>query len=68
MSTIKNKLIFISFLVSIVFISTTEVKSGSYVYGGPKLFYYDVTQEDLNDKNNKLPSAIVQNNRCRYGR
>ena len=54
MSTIKNKLIFISFLVSIVFISTTEVKSGSYVYGGPKLFYYDVTQEDLNDTATEL--------------
>ena len=42
----KNIKILLSLLGLLVLFSNI-VKAESYLYGGPKLFYYDVTQEDL---------------------
>ena len=31
----------------ILSLSTASIKAENYIYGGPKLFFYDVTQEDI---------------------
>ena len=36
-------------LTTLLFFNVSEVKSDSYLYGGPKIFYYDVTQDDVDD-------------------
>lgn len=36
------------FITTLFLFNVSDVKSEGYVYGGPKLFYYDVTNEDLN--------------------
>ena len=40
-------------LTSLLFVSS-NLKAESYIYGGPKLFYYDVTNEDLQSTANQL--------------
>ena len=40
-------------LTSLLFVSS-NLKAENYIYGGPKLFYYDVTNEDLQSTANQL--------------
>ena len=42
------------FFSSFFLLNVSEVKSENYLYGGPKLFYYDVTNEDLQATANDL--------------
>ena len=42
------------FFSSFFLLNVSEVKSENYLYGGPKLFYYDVTNEDLQSTANDL--------------
>ena len=50
----KNTKLFLFLLGLLVFFSNI-VKAENYLYGGPKLFYYDVTQDDLD----KLATDLV---------
>ena len=42
-----KKIILTTISVFIISVSTVSLKAENYIYGGPKLFYYDVTQEDV---------------------
>ena len=58
-------------LTSLLFVSS-NLKAESYIYGGPKLFYYDVTNEDLQSTANQIvnlgfSSARVSANTSGYG-
>jgi len=42
-----KKVILATLSVFLLNLSTVSLKAENYVYGGPKLFFYDVTQEDI---------------------
>ncbi|WP_440654386.1 hypothetical protein [Candidatus Pelagibacter sp. HIMB1506] len=49
---ILNKLS--SILIVFLLVLSTGSKAESYLYGGPKIFYYDVTNEDLQSTANEI--------------
>ena len=60
------------FMAMYFIISTGVSKAENYIYGGPKIFYYDVTQEDLDSTATELvslgfSSATVEANTAGIG-
>ncbi len=44
----------VTILISSILLLSRNLKAENYIYGGPKLFYYDVTNEDLQSAANEL--------------
>ena len=44
----------VTILISSILLLSSNLKAENYIYGGPKLFYYDVTNEDLQSTANEL--------------
>lgn len=69
----KNLKTFIGIFTALYFvISIAASKAENYLYGGPKIFYYDVTQSDLDSTATELvslgfSSATVQANTAGLG-
>ena len=54
-SNVKNFVVAIALIISITLLSSKSVNADSYIFGGPKLFYYDVDQSDVD----KLATDLV---------